>query len=259
MRKLYYGIVMLFIFQIAAVGAWASKEDCGEPPNIPAKPATKVKEDAPNVQNDYDTVIEEEVDAGVVYLTVVNGNQPTPNACGLNPSGGTLVGWGGPLDADNMTIGEGAGTRNDIVIGGTLFERGIGSHAPATFIYPLTGANYVRFEGYVGMSDEKDPAECDHGGSGIFIFEVDGKEMFESELLKGTDVGVTGDNILPVEVAFDIPAGAKELFINFSDGGDGNSCDHACMGDGKLLTSLARAVEPGNKATTVWGRIKASY
>ena len=155
-----------------------------------------------------------------------------------------------------MTIGEGAGSRNDIVIGGVLFERGIGTHALATIEYPLTAESWVVFEGYVGMADEKDPTECNHGGSCDFTFTVDGKEMFKSEVLKGTD---GGKNIDPVKVEFDIPAGGKKLTIVVGDGGDGVSCDHGCIGDAKLLTRQAFAVHSKGKLTTSWGAIKALY
>ena len=259
MRKLCYFLVVSVIFQMVVFGAWASKEDCGEQPNVPPKPAVEEDKENPNVNNDYDTVVEEEIDPGIIYLTVINGDQPKANKCGLNPSNdpGQWTGWGGPLNADNMTIGEGAGTRNDIVIGGILFERGIGSHAPATLVYSLTGDNYARFECYVGMSDEKEAGlECGHGGSGVFIFEVDGKEMFESERLVG---GEGGENVDAVFVEFDIPKGAQELTITLSDAGDGNSCDHSCLGDAKLITGSARAVEPGGKLSTLWGGIKAAY
>jgi hypothetical protein len=193
-----------------------------------------------------------------IYLTVINGSQPKPNACGLNPSNppAEWTGWGGPLDADNMTIGEGAGARNDIIIGGTLFERGVGTHAIAKFIYPLTGDKYKMFEGYAGMSDEKDPAECTFAGSSVFIFSIDGKQMFKSDLIKGTDLG---KNVLPLKVSFDIPSGANELQIDITDGGDANCGDHACLGDAKLLTASGLSVEPKNKATTLWGNLKSSY
>ncbi len=259
MRKFRYFLIALLVLQIAVASTWASKDDCGEPPNQPPKPAVEANKENPGVNNDYDTVVEEEIDPGVIYLSVINGDQPKANKCGLNPSNDPAqwTGWGGPLNADNMTIGEGAGTRNDIVIGGILFERGVGSHAPATLIYPLTGDNYVRFECYVGMSDEKEAGlECGHGGSGVFIFEVDGKEMFKSERLVG---GEGGENVPAVKVEFDIPGGAKELMITLADAGDGNSCDHSCLGDAKLLTGRARPVEPGGKAATLWGSIKASY
>ena len=37
-------------------------------------------------------------DTGAVYLSVVGGDTPTPNDCGLNPSndGAEWAGWGGP-------------------------------------------------------------------------------------------------------------------------------------------------------------------
>jgi hypothetical protein len=239
-------------------GVWASKADCGKPPNVPPKPAKEVNKEDPNVNSDYDGVVKEDTRPGVTYLTLINGSQPKPNACGLNPSNpaGEWTGWGGPLNADNMTIGEGAGSRNDIIIGGILYERGLGNHAVGKIAYSLTGGNWVKFEGYVGMSDEKDPAECTFGGSAVFVFSVDGKEKFKSDLLKGTD---GGKNIAPVKVEIDIPSGAKELMIEFQDGGDGNSCDHTVVGDAKLLTKAAFSVDAKGKLTTSWGAIKALY
>ena len=260
MQKFCYFLVALFALQLAVTSTWATREECGDLANAPAKPIEEVDEDDLNFNNDYDTIVEEEIGPGVVYLTLINGDQPTPNACGLNPSNdaGLWTGWGGPLNADNMTIGEGAGSRNEIVIGGTYFPRGIGAHAVGTMVYDLTGMNYATFEGYVGMSDEKDVGlECGHGGSGDFTFEVDGDEMFKSEVLKGSDGA--GANQPAVKVEFSIPAGAQELTVIFGDGGDGNSCDHSCLGDGKLLTASARAVGPNGKMAALWGGIKASY
>jgi hypothetical protein len=258
-KKLCYLLTILFILQLAVIGAWAAKKDCGVPPNVPAKPAIEVKKEDPNVNNDYDKAVKELTGPGVIYLTVINGSQPKANACGLNPSNpaAEYTAWGGPLNADNMTIGEGAGSRNDIVIGGTYFERGIGAHALGKFVYDLSGDKYVKFEGYVGMSDEKDAGlECGHGGSGVFVFFVDGKQMFKSDLLKGAEAG---KNIPAVLVTFDIPPDAKTLTIEMQAGDDGNSCDHSCLGDGKLLTRAALAVEPVKKMATLWGDIKKTY
>ena len=258
MKKFSYCLAVFLVLQFSLVGAWAAKEDCGDPPNVPAVPVEEVNKEDMGVKNDYDKVVEESVGPGYYYLSVINGDTPVPNDCGLNPSNepGEWMGWGGPLDGDNVTIGEGAGTRNEIVIGGTYFPRGIGTHALATFVYDLSGKNYVKFEGYVGMSDEKDPDGCGAGGSCDFVFEVDGKEMFASGTLKGTDAG---ENVEAVKVEFNISSGANELTIIIGDGGDGVGCDHAALGDAKLMTSQAGAVEPGNKAATVWGSVKKSY
>ena len=83
------------------------------------------------------------------------------------------------------------------------------------------------------MSDEKDPAECGHGGSSDFIFNIDGKQAFKSETLQGTD---SGKNVDALKVEFDIPATAKELEIIMGDGGDGIGCDHSAIGDANSLT-----------------------
>ena len=260
MRRIFYCLIAIAVCQFAVVSAWAAGS-CGDLPNEPPKPAVQVAQDDLAVQNDYTKVVRENTQPGIVYLALVNGSTPKPNACGLNASNDSAewAGWGGPLEAENVTIGEGAGTRNEIVIGGVYFERGIGTHAVGTFVYDLTGGNYGKFHGYVGMSDEKDPTECDHGGSGVFVFTVDGTEMFRSELLMGTDINGTGENVAPVEVEFDIPSGAKELVFEMLDGGDGNSCDHSAMGDGMLIPRGLTSVSPEGSLSTTWGDIKSSY
>jgi hypothetical protein len=237
---------------------YADKSDCTNLDGDGAKPITKVADEDPGVQNDYDMVIEEDDRAGVVYLALIGGSQPKANGCGLIPKNpvGEWTGWGGPLNFDNATIGEGATTRNHIVIGGIYFERGFGVHAVGTFVYDLTGDDYVKFEAYVGMSDEKDPGDCGHGGSSHFTFSVDGNEVVATETLQGA---VDGENVEAFKVEFDIPANAEELTIVMGDGGDGIGCDHSAIGDAKLITSQATAVEPANKLPTIWGHLKARY
>ena len=106
------------------------------------------------------------------------------------------------------------------------------------------------------MSDERDlTPNCNYGGSSDFTFSIDGKEVFKSERLTGS---AGGKNVEAVKVEFDIPTGAKELTIVMGDG-DGIGCDHTCLGDAKLLTSQALAVEPANKLSTIWGRLKSRY
>jgi hypothetical protein len=206
---------------------------------------------------------EVKADANAVYLTLIGGDSPKPNACGLKPknSAAEWMGWGGPLDTDNASIGEGVGTRNFITIGGTRFARGIGTHGLAKFVFDLTGGAYAKFAGFVGMDDEKDgPAgfanpDCGHGGTSEFIFSVDGKEMAKSGVLKGVDAGKQVDAKL---IEFAIPAGAKELTISVADGGDGIGCDHADIGDPKLiLAGGPTSVEPAGKAATTWAAVKA--
>jgi len=255
--KIFLAVAVLVSLGLAA-NVYAAREDCGDLPNPPQKPAQKVNKDDPNKNSDYDTVVEEDERPGVVYLSVINGDTPKPNACGLNPSNDAAewTGWGGPLNADNVTIGEGVGTRNEIIIGGTYFPRGVGTHAAARLVYDLTGGDYRKFEAYIGMSDEKDPTECNVGGTSEFIFSVDGKQMFKSDVLAGTE---GGKNVPALFVEIEIPNGAKELEIRITVGPDDACGDHSALGDAKLLTPQALAVEPANKLPTTWGKIKGRY
>jgi len=260
MKKLCYCLAVIFILNLIVASAWAVKGDCGKQPNVPAKPAKKVAKNDPAVNSDYDKVVAEDTRTGVVYLAPIAGAQPKANACGLKASNpaAEMTGWGGPLDGENMTIGEGAGSRNDIIIGGTLFERGFGAHAIGKFVFPLTGDKFTKLECYAGMSDEKDPAECTFGGSSDFTFTVDGKQMVKTPVLKGNDNGKDQD-VAPLKVTFDIPSGAKELVIVMGDGGDGNSCDHSCLADAKLFTTALTPVTPQARLSTTWGDIKSAY
>ena len=224
----------------------AGKSDCTNLNGQGFEPIRKVNTESFNVVNDYDTVIAEQ--SGVVYLSLVGGSQPIPNACGLNPKNARLnwTGWGGPIDTDNASIGHGPGRRNELVIGGVYFERAIGVHANAKLVYDLTGGDYTHFQGYVGISDEMDPDKCNHGGSVIFTFNIDGRRAFESDLITGNK---NGTNVAPVEVEFAIPTGAKELEI-LMDGSDGIGCDHSAIGDAKLLTGDPSGIIETTQTTT---------
>ena len=257
-RNILFALSTLLIVGLA-FSVHAAKNDCTNLEGDGAKPIEEVFSEDPGVQNDYNEVVEDDTRDGVVYLALIGGSQPAPNACGLIPKNPVAewTGWGGPLDTDNTTIGEGAGTRNHIVIGGIYFERGLGVHSVGTLVYDLTGGDYVKFEGYAGMSDEKDPEDCGHGGSGDFIFSIDGTEVFVSETLTGT---ADGENVDALKVEFEIPSDAQELTIVMGDGGDGAGCDHSAIGDAKLLTAAqVTAVEPANKLPTIWGHLKDSY
>jgi len=207
--------------------------------------------DAAAIDVAFDSEVKAE--AGLVYLALVGGDTPVPNDCGLNPSNdpGEWMGWGGPLENDNASIGEGPGTRNFITIGGVRYERGIGTHGTAKMVYDLTGGNYVEFKCVAGMDDEKGDDGCGHGGSAQFVFSVDGTQKADTGVLKGSDPD-------GAEVAFAIPAGAQELVIEIQDAGDGIGCDHADLGAPRLYTDVTPAVSPQGRLTTTWASIKSS-
>ena len=182
-------------------------------------------------------------EAGVTYLSLVGGSQPTPNTVGLNPKNpqNEWTYWGQILD--NRT-----NNSNAITIDGTTYARGIsmtpGNNTPAVLEYDLTTGSYVSFLGYLGLADEHDPllgthanASCWAGGSVVFTFKIDGREVYVSEKLTGADS--------PMKADFDIPANAKMLQIFIDSGGDSNWCDAAAIGDAKLIHDTAsESAEP---------------
>jgi hypothetical protein len=209
----------------------------------------------------FEEEILEDTRLGVTYLSIIGGSDTkAANDCGLNASNapGEWMGWGGPLDTDNASIGEGIGTRNFLTIGGIRFERGIGTHALATYVFDISGENYKKFEAYVGMDDEKDAGaagagdSCGFGGTCEFIISVDGSVEFESGFVSGMD---GGDNVEAIFVEIDL-ASASEIMIEIADAGDGIGCDHASIGDAKVLTGAALAVDAASKAATTWAAMK---
>ena len=241
-------IITVLTFALTVFNAYSAKEDCHNLVGPGRNPIRKVNSENLNVLNDYETVVEEDTREGVTYLSFIGGSQPAPNACGLNPKNARLnwTGWGGPIDTDNATIGHGAGQRNEIVIGGVYFARGLGTHTNAKIVYDLTGGDYVRFEAYIGMSDEQDPANCGHAGSGLFTFNIDGRLVFQSDLIQGS---VNGQNVPPIHVVFAIPTGARELEI-IVDEDENNGCDHATIADAKLLDADAAGTTTTEIPTT---------
>ncbi len=124
-------------------------------------------------------------------------------------------GWGQPHAGKSV---EG----HTLSIGGTKFERGLGTHANSTFRIDLNG-RAQRFTAEVGVDDE-----VGHQGSVTFKVIGDGKVLWTSGLLRG------GDAAKPVSVSLH---GVKTLVLDV-DGGDDISYDHADWAD--AMISMAR-------------------
>ncbi len=97
-------------------------------------------------------------------------------------------------------------------------------------------------------------ASCNVGGSSIFIFKIDKKEVYKSAVLTGKDSAVF--------VEFDIPSNSKELEIIINSSLDGSWCDRPAIGDAKLISdetivnNQQISVKPKNKLTTTWAEMK---
>ncbi|HSY10405.1 MAG TPA: NPCBM/NEW2 domain-containing protein, partial [Candidatus Dormibacteraeota bacterium] len=123
-----------------------------------------------------------------------------------------ITGWG-VANADHDIIGQ------PISINGEKFIHGVGTHATSKFRVDIDG-NAKRFTAQVGVDDS-----AGNQGSVEFILSGDGKILWRSGVIKG------GDAAKPVDVNL---TGIKILVLRVTDGGDGESNDHADWADAKI-------------------------
>ncbi|NUR01666.1 MAG: alpha-galactosidase [Streptomyces sp.] len=127
-------------------------------------------------------------------------------------------GWG-PVERD-MSNGEtAAGDGHPISLGGVVYAKGLGVHAPSTVTYYL-GGKCSRVTATVGVDDEKDGA-----GSVEFLVSADGRQVADSGVLTNP----MGGKPLQADVT-----GATSVQLIVTDGGDGNNSDHADWADAQL-------------------------
>jgi alpha-mannosidase len=128
---------------------------------------------------------------------------------------GITQGWGTP-QKDKSVAG------SPLRVGGVDYKSGIGTHAVMTWILPLDKKG-IEFSALVGMQDF---GPADNGkGSVEFIICGDGKELFRSGILH------SGDTAKSVKIDL---KGINMLFIQVTNGGDGNSADHADFIDPRI-------------------------
>ncbi|MEA2520491.1 MAG: hypothetical protein QOI81_137 [Actinomycetota bacterium] len=127
-------------------------------------------------------------------------------------------GWG-PVETDLSNGEKKAGDGHTLTIGGTTFEKGLGSHAPAMIRVSL-GGSCTAFEADVGVDDEV-------GDAGSVQFQVwgDGKKLYDSGVVRGTQAS-TG--------AYADVTGVQTMRLMVLDGGDGVDNDHADWGNARV-------------------------
>lgn len=139
--------------------------------------------------------------------SVFEGDTAPPSAIWLDSLDMSLVqqDWGEPR------AGRSAG-RNPLVLGGTRYIHGLGTHAFSECHVELFGA-CDRFAALIGIDDEVGP-----NGSAVFEVWVDGSLRWKSPVLRGGDA--------PVRVETGV-AGAEHLVLVVDPTGDGIHLDHA--------------------------------
>ncbi len=109
-----------------------------------------------------------------------------------------------------------------LTIGGVVYAKGLGAHAPGTIEY-YAGGNCSAVRAAVGVDDEKDP-----NGSVAFQIWADG--------VKVADSGVLTNTMPAASLQADV-SGATLVRLVTTDGGDGMNSDHADWADAQLTCS----------------------
>ncbi len=134
--------------------------------------------------------------------------------------------WLSSLNLSQMTTGWSVAKVNRGVTGrplsihGQKFDDGVGTHATSKFRVKLDG-QAKSFTAEVGVDDS-----ADNQGSVEFIVIGDGKTLWRSGVLKG------GNPAVPVNVNL---KDVNILTLRVTDGGDGESNDHADWADAKII------------------------
>ncbi|MGP3981735.1 NPCBM/NEW2 domain-containing protein [Streptomyces sp. KR80] len=127
-------------------------------------------------------------------------------------------GWG-PVEKDTSVGESAAGDGKPITIGGAVFAKGLGVHAPSVVEY-YTGGRCRTATAQVGVDDEKT-------SNGTVTFEI---------WADGTKVASTGvlTTAMPAQPLSADVTGASVVRLVVTDGGDGIDSDHADWANAKL-------------------------
>ncbi|MDD9267274.1 NPCBM/NEW2 domain-containing protein [Paenibacillus sp. GCM10023248] len=119
------------------------------------------------------------------------------------------------------------------------FAKGLGTHANSTIKYDLTGANYEAFSAFIGIDKEM----IGGANNGSIQFKVSGVKNDDTiETLYAGSVLRESDHAKFVKVNV---KGYRELILEVTDSGNGNSEDHGDWADAKLTVATAAPVISG--------------
>ncbi len=157
--------------------------------------------------------------------TVLNGVVALLVLCGPAMSAEVQTVWLDELDVRLSSCGwsdtkaKRSVGNNPLKMGGTTYERGVGTHPPGEFHVRLDGGTR-RFTATVGID-----AESGNKGTAEFIIVGDNKTLWKSGIMKG------GQSPKPADVKLD---GVKLLKLIVTVGGDNYGHDHTDWADAKF-------------------------
>jgi glucose/arabinose dehydrogenase len=157
-------------------------------------------------------------------------------------------GWG-PVEKDNSNGDVAAGDGSTLALDGVTYAKGLGAHAASELRYNLAG-DCTRFTASVGVDDEVGAA-----GSVAFQVYADAAEVYDS----GVMTGASWTKNIDVSVA-----GANELRLVLTDGGDNINSDHGDWASARIECGSATGTVPGGylsdlawtSMTNGWGPVE---
>jgi alpha-glucosidase len=126
-------------------------------------------------------------------------------------------GWG-PVERDRSVNESGGDDGNPLTIGGVVYEKGLGTHAPADVTVYL-GGQCTEFTAHLGLDDE-----TTQPGSVAFQIAGDGQPRYDSGVVRPGPA---------TPVAIDV-TGIRMLSLRVTDAGDNKNFDHADWADARL-------------------------
>lgn len=117
-------------------------------------------------------------------------------------------------------------TGGPLLSGGRSFGKGLGLHSRTRLSFDLDG-RYSRLEAFMGVSDEV--VELGTSGSVVFSIEVDGKQLYESPVLRS---GNPPQRMPAVSLE-----GARRLVVEVDFADRGDIGDRAVLGEPLLISS----------------------
>jgi beta-glucanase (GH16 family) len=200
-----------------------------------ASPGTATASGAPSRESAEDSGSNADPSAGVPSGEASNEGlspdlplTPAPPTAPAGPAGARFLsdvcaageqnGWG-PLERDLSNGEQALGDGGPLRIGGQLYAKGIGTHAPSSVGFAL-GGRCSRFTAVAGIDSEMKRA-----GSVRFQVLGDGQVLAQTDVLTGADA----PQALDVDVS-----GVQQLQL-VVDAGENNGSDHADWGDAQVV------------------------
>jgi alpha-glucosidase len=136
--------------------------------------------------------------------------------------------WLDEFNVREITCGFGSPRANKSIsdkplsVGGVVFKRGVGVHAPSSALFTAGDGSALRFIAKVGADDSTE-------GSGSVVFQIfgDDRKLFDSGVLR------KGDAAKDVDVDL---TKSRRVELRVTDGGDGKNSDHANWCDARFIS-----------------------